>query len=443
MATKARTQPHKTKAVAKTKKKAAKRPVKAAKKIAKPPRKKPAKRPAKASPKPKSASRPRRPSRQPNDLAGMMDAAAGQERGRSAEQTGTHVRQVVERMSMLAASVQPARPRPLSFGRALPTSGPHASGVGPDFGLGSVPLFASETHAFAAAGQLYWQAFAGSPLFDQTMRRFGVSESAPRDLLVVPRPDIGRIDLLVLQDGVSEVKSEQPKVDVRSLSKGVTPSAFGLAGGGTQAGLEAVLELMVTEPNRVVVAPRPATQRLAALPPGMVRVLSGPERSSVGVIAQDHAGRIGVTAALHGIADAQAITVEGRPATILRKSELQDAAFLVMDPPLVALPDSNMRVMRGRLPQGRQKASFVGATSGTTDTIISGWELGLPGVAPYSQRKIYTRRDAQPGDSGSALVTDDGFLVAFAFERSDLDAEPLFCSWIWAAAVFDALQLQD
>ena len=49
----------------------------------------------------------------------------------------------------------------------------------------------------------------------------------------------------------------------------------------------------------------------------------------------------------------------------------------------------------------------------------------------------------KPVDSGSALVTDDGFLVAFAFERSRYDSPTQFCSWIWAAAVFDALQLQD
>jgi hypothetical protein len=98
--------------------------------------------------------------------------------------------------------------------------------------------------------------------------------------------------------------------------------------------------------------------------------------------------------------------------------------------------------MRGKLPNGLQRASFEGAVSLERQTFINSWDLGLPTIHRAAQRKIYTPRDAQPGDSGSALITDDGYLVGFAFERTPRDSPMQFCSWIWADSVFHALELQ-
>lgn len=133
--------------------------------------------------------------------------------------------------------------------------------------------------------------------------------------------------------------------------------------------------------------------------------------------------------------------VDSLPGSVVRTDRLTDSAFLEVSglAPQVNVPAGG--VMRGMLPRGLQQAEFRGVTSGVISTTITAFNPELPNPSPNRQALIYTPRDAQPGDSGAALVTDDGYLVGFAFERTLPGAQPEHCSWVWAQSVLDALDV--
>jgi hypothetical protein len=146
---------------------------------------------------------------------------------------------------------------------------------------------------------------------------------------------------------------------------------------------------------------------------------------------------------LHGIgSNASTVKVAGQTGTVIRTHAVTDSAFIEVPtrPSCSAVPTNG--IMTGLAPRGSQQAKFVGFTSNQRATTIVGWDPQVPTPSGYRQACIYTGRDAQPGDSGSALVTDDDWIVGFAFERSLPGQNPVQCSWIWAESVMNALQVK-
>jgi hypothetical protein len=199
------------------------------------------------------------------------------------------------------------------------------------------------------------------------------------------------------------------------------------------------------QPFHVVLGPEPAVERLSvpATPLSVDNGL-GATRSTAGVLVEDksQAGRIGVTAALHGVEPASSVTIAGQTGTVIRTDSITDGAFVELASRPTANVKSTNGVMTGMAPRGNQKAEFTGLASATASTVITSWDADVPNPSARRQACLYTPRDAQPGDSGSALITDDDWIVGFAFERTKPGANPEHCSWIWAESVLNRLNVK-
>jgi hypothetical protein len=76
-------------------------------------------------------------------------------------------------------------------------------------------------------------------------------------------------------------------------------------------------------------------------------------------------------------------------------------------------------------------------------TVIQSHDPGVWWYSPIRQPRVYTPAVTNPGDSGAALIEDSSDLVAgFAHERTEAGAQLEWSSWIWADAVFTALNVQ-
>ncbi len=299
----------------------------------------------------------------------------------------------------------------------------------------------------------FWRSFLASNAYFRslaTLRASSLAYSAARYLLA-PQRGNGRFDLLVLDPGLPDAAAPRgltvdrqifPAGDVyrgAQLSElaGVPPDLVNFSDVVAEAAF-------LGSPFMVVLAPHPPIESLCVPhPPLTVDDLVG-STSTAGALVRcsQRSGLSGVTAAYHGLAKGTgSVTVGGLMGSMVRSDRLTDSAFLEvpgLSPP-VASPAGG--VMKGMLPRGMQQAEFRGTTSGHSTTRITGFNPELPNPSPNRQALIYTARDAQPGDSGAALVTDDGYLVGFAFERTLPGAQPEHCSWVWAQSVLDALDV--
>ena len=303
----------------------------------------------------------------------------------------------------------------------------------------------------------FWRAFIESNSFPRALGQLNASVHAYHSArtIVVPRQDLMRFDLLVLDVGLKQ--STTPRLFE------VGPQAFGrsdIINGATRASrsgtpaiigpesIELALETALNTPTafNVVLAPQPFAEYLGISNKLLEVEDSGRSLSTAGMVVRcmSNSGAVGVTAALHAVSgSATGVTVNSLPGTVCRSDRLFDAAFIE----LASAPTLNFQKthgpMKGILPRGRQTGSFWGAgTNCTNSTVITGWDAGLPVPGPYRQALVYTTRDAVQGDSGAALVTDDDWVVGFAFERSLPFQEPAYCSWVWADSVLQALVVE-
>jgi hypothetical protein len=302
---------------------------------------------------------------------------------------------------------------------------------------------------------VFWRAFIASEAFDRVLQLLSASPTArtAARTVIVPRPDLQRFDLLILDPGLPP-STPPVSVDIdshlfRSSEVSVGASRAALDGVPPAVGPDntAVVGEAATYGNQsfaVVLAPAPGAERLS-VPNTAVPVDDGNGLlSTAGVIVEccRQAGIIGVTAALHGIGTASTVAVNGLTGSVARSHPVTDSAFVTLPrrPTVTALYTKG--VMSGIAPRGNQSASFIGGKSGARKTTITGWDPQIPTPSPHRQALIYTGRDAQPGDSGSALVTDDDWIVGFAFERSLPGHNPVQCSWIWADSVLNGLNVK-
>lgn len=301
----------------------------------------------------------------------------------------------------------------------------------------------------------YWRAFLASSAYRRTLSLLQASAQALTQarVVVVPRTVIDRFDLLVLDPGLP--RGTPP----RSLT--VTPGLFrpqDVLAGANRAAQDGVPPAVGSDfldlareaafhdrqEFAVVLAPPPETERLyVPSTPVPVDDLAS-NISTAGVVVECLTNRrsIGVTAALHGVQGSITVQVDGQRGTLLRSNPVSDSAFIELARQPNAAPLPTNGVMTGMTPRGNQPATFIGAMSGYTMTTITGWDPQIPNPSPYRQALVYTARDAQPGDSGAALVTDDSWIVGFGFERTLPNQHPAQCSWVWAESVLNHLNVK-
>ena len=59
---------------------------------------------------------------------------------------------------------------------------------------------------------------------------------------------------------------------------------------------------------------------------------------------------------------------------------------------------------------------------------------------PEEMCRVYTEPDTAHGDSGAALIDEDGYIVGFAHSLSRY-GPPKFSTWVWAEQVYMAHKL--
>ncbi|HEX3348294.1 MAG TPA: hypothetical protein VHS58_09380 [Acetobacteraceae bacterium] len=316
-------------------------------------------------------------------------------------------------------------------------------------GIGASPESAS-----ALIATMFWRAWLASDIAPAFLGPHSPQPGAVARsrTIIVPRPRLSRFDLVILDPAIAPGRSPQ------SMSA-VLPGEMRdiLMSGAARATVETPIAAIGSDavalaidavanpqqPWRFVIAPEPQQERLSV--PSVARSVDdgAGQVSTAGVCVEDATkpGRLGVTAALHGVDNATALTVDGQPGTIIRTDSITDSAFIEVA--LGHVPTMTVNgALSGMAPRGNQNADFRGSTSGHTSTVISGWDAQVPNPSARRQACVYTRRDAQGGDSGSALVTDDNWIAGFAFERSKIGEVPAQCAWIWAESVLNRLQVK-
>jgi hypothetical protein len=290
----------------------------------------------------------------------------------------------------------------------------------------------------------FWQLFRFSDARYRVATELGVAESAffQGDHIVVARSDISRFDLLVLTKQPISPRSTRVYLSSAEFSSAEQNWRASVQNPGPYNDPNLGIEVGRSKnPFSIVVAGMPPLE-LMKIPGKCVTIdIGGTGVGTVGVVAEDNHGRKGVTTALHVVGSHSAVNVDGHHGTIVTKDTISDSCFIEVSPTPSTRSVSN-GVMKGILPRGQQKASFEGDASGSQQTVIDAWSLELPSIQGYNQLKLYTPKVTDPGDSGATLVTDDDYIVGFAFERSAFGANPSFSSWIWAHAVYHALDLK-
>lgn len=301
----------------------------------------------------------------------------------------------------------------------------------------------------------FWRAWLSSEGAEVLLRRHGASAvgMAQRKAIIVPRPQLTRFDLVIFDPGLGTdfpprciaLKGllQLPELQFGARLAATRNPLRYLWENATQAATESFMG--GAQPYTVILAASPRVERLYV--PGTpldVFDASIGQHSTAGIVVEDltKQGRVGVTAALHGISTSStSVSVNGVAGMVIRTHPITDSAFIEVPDPYCAAVNAK-GVMRGLAPRGSQNAAFVGALSKQRTTRIVGWDPQVPTPSVHRQACIYTGRDAQPGDSGCALVTDDDWIVGFAFERTLPGESPVQCSWIWAESVMNGLQVK-
>lgn len=216
---------------------------------------------------------------------------------------------------------------------------------------------------------------------------------------------------------------------------------------------EIVRELILSVPSRIITALnitrpeviltcRPRMEKLSV--PSPMQVVQTPtEQSTAGILCTDSSGELGVTAAYHGTGPAgTVVTVDGLSATVKIASETQDLVFIPLPAGLNITKKSGLKgILSRRTPSSYLRASFEGATSGARTTSVSSHDAGLLRLRSSLQLKVQTPADTDRGDSGAALIDEDGYILGFAFEKSAYGETPQITDWIWAANALNTLGL--
>jgi hypothetical protein len=292
----------------------------------------------------------------------------------------------------------------------------------------------------------FWRAFLASEAVRLTERELELPRGSLffAEKMVVYRDRSNRYDLITLLPQLRGTRAKYVAPTEDQLLEGwykwnrlrfAQPSPYN----NPQLAIEA---FRMGQPFELLATEAPPTELLHA-PAHWCKVEgSGITDSSAGVVAKDKAGRQGVTAALHSVGHATVARVDGQSGHVVTTHEISDSCFIELSTLPSVGSKGSKGTLAGILPRGAQKASFDGFNSRHVDTTINAWSPELPDVHTYDRTKVYTKKDSDPGDSGTALITDDDYIAGFAFERSKMGSAFEYSSWIWADLVLQALQLE-
>jgi S1-C subfamily serine protease len=306
-----------------------------------------------------------------------------------------------------------------------------------------------------------WSLISRSRSFTGLMHEVTLSSADPSGTFVIAHPLFApqpRFDLLVLHSAMAgqppAVRRVQPPVAEPHSLEALHELPKQLAH-PTSFWLEAAQEVFGVQEPAVVFAEPPAeldTAGLACLAPDPsldVRAERGSPRStSIGVVVRCADDEVGLTTALHGLGNPSASEawIADQRAKVAAAHAISDSAILKLDDAHsldLLNGDRIVGPLSGRTPrQGDPPAHFNGATSRRQRTYVTGWSPDLLMVTPWNQVKVLTTPESVPGDSGAALVDEEGYVLGFAHAVSDFSTPMPFSTWIWADSVFRAHNLK-
>lgn len=175
--------------------------------------------------------------------------------------------------------------------------------------------------------------------------------------------------------------------------------------------------------------------------------------SSIGVVAKDQYDKLGCTLCYHDFSKLSnfgvgtEVYVSGHQAIINSIDVLSDSCFAIFSNPNNALltSEANNGPLNGVSPRAGEKCDFKGITSGVSTATVTSWDPSIPYIKPQSglinMQKVYSTASVNPGDSGSALMDGQNYVIGFAAFRTGLGFPVPFAAWIWAETVFFAHEI--
>lgn len=161
---------------------------------------------------------------------------------------------------------------------------------------------------------------------------------------------------------------------------------------------------------------------------------------TVGMAAVTDVGEAVLTTARHAVAGRTDLYVSGSLTSVIGGSEILDCALLAH--PYQVQLDSPGGGVLDVPPRIQVFASFDGARSGPTETMVRSFDMRIMSEVRNTALCVLTDADTAGGDSGAALYDGDGKLIGFCSERTELGA-PFECtSWVWARQVLDVMRLE-
>lgn len=313
--------------------------------------------------------------------------------------------------------------------------------------LGQIELLAADTMAAAATfsppnggrARHYW----GEADVRTLVVPSGIGDDRPPTLLLLDPRAVGPPERITDSVGLIPLPLENAEALLRrGASHFREASDFESMVFG--AGPEALLATLWIARPEVIVMRKPEMIPLSCPSPAL-QIRAGDEISTMGMFCRDAGGVPGFTACFHGTGPiGTGITLGGQPTAVSHANAVQDIVFAPLPTgyvvPNFALGAAGIR--RGRAPAQNDPATFDGCTSGAKNTVVTSHDAGILRTRASVQLKVQTTAAVNRGDSGSALIDEHDQVMAFAFERTEIDAPIQFADWIWAANAFDALGLQ-
>jgi hypothetical protein len=209
---------------------------------------------------------------------------------------------------------------------------------------------------------------------------------------------------------------------------------------------EAVEEVGLSADFTLMLAQAPAAEPLMGVPSPAAAVHDAANSlcATIGVIRRQGDGSVLATTALHAVGAATQVYVNGHSGTVRLRDPVTDSCLLRFDTD----PFGNERQPYGgasqvRPPRQHIDVEFEGAGSTwLTSTKLRGFDDSILDRQNFLATKIYTDPDANPGDSGAALIDPaTNETLGFAAFRSSAGSAMRYSVWVWAEQVYDALGL--
>jgi hypothetical protein len=306
-------------------------------------------------------------------------------------------------------------------------------------------LIGDEERSSSLIAGAFWRSYVHSAAFARDMEANSLPgklrEEQPYSPVIVAHAS-GRYTLLFKHAGLfpGETRAFVAKPEPDDISSGYLACLEDLSGRALNpiTDLDRLLRRCALEASNAeqfyLIVTAPYEEEMTAVFSPHAEISSLSARSTAGAVVQKN-GRLGVTAAAHGVPIGNAVWVDGIPGTVLdRDDSYSDSCFIV--------PERSRLKMRSTLgplslaPRQHESVTFEGAQSGATRTRIVAWSYEIPYLDPILRPVVITEAVTAAGDSGAALIDADGALVGFSYSRSNLSQPVQYSTWIWAAAVF-------